>query len=687
MAPEQLEGKDTDPRTDIFTFGAVVYEMVTGKRAFEGGNQASLISSILKDEPPAISTLQPLIPQSLDHVVNRCLAKDPDDRWQTARDVVMELKWADESGSQAGIQATERSRNRERLAWAVAALAVLAALALAVVLRDTTQGVPVRKLSVSLPEDTWLGSFAHLAVSPDGKRLAYIAGAASGQGDLWVRPLDSLTSDKIPGTEGARFPFWSPDSREIGFFAERKLKKVGLFGAPPETLCDVEGLGRGGTWNREGVILFAGRGGLSRILESGGTVTQVTTPDVSRREGTHRWPSFLPDDRHFFYTGRSSIGEHTISVGSIDSNQTTHLVNAFSSPVYATPGYLLYVRDGMLLAHRFDLAQYQLVGDPVPLAEEVRQIKGIGLGLFSVSETGVLSYVTGIANRQPTWFDRTGRRLQSFGNPELDCYHASLSPDNRRVVLSCMDAELRTPDIWVLDLSQNMSARLTLNPRYDHFPIWSPTSDRLVYRSDKEEGNVLCEQPSSGDGEEIELLRVGLIRPTHWSPDGQYILYQSDETSANSDLWLLPMFGSRQPQPFLQTPFSEVEGRISPDGVWVAYSSNETGRFEVYIQPFPAGGPKQQISMGGGRTPRWRQDGAELFYIADDGNLTVVSVSKSDAELEVGDPRALFRRDWSEYAFSYGVASDGQRFLFSAGMAGRSRSMAVVLNWTAELEP
>jgi eukaryotic-like serine/threonine-protein kinase len=696
MAPEQLEGKEADARTDIFAFGAVLHEMATGQKAFSGKSQASLIAAILDSQPPPISTIQPMTPPALDRVVKTCLAKDPDDRWQTAHDVMLQLKWIAEGGSQARIPApvAARRQSRERIAWGAAAVLAVTTVALAAILltRPRPAVRPVRSSLLPAEKTTYhfIGEAAGPpAVSPDGLQIAFTARDASGKSLLWVRTLDSSAPRSLPGTEDAMYPFWSPDSRFIGFFAGGKLKKIEASGGPALTLCDAPD-GRGGTWNREGVILFEPhfREPISRVASTGGKSTQVTKLDESRRETTHRFPFFLPDGNHFLYeAGSHAVGReselHAIYLGSLDGKPRKLLVNARSKPLYAG-GHLLFVRQKTLMAQPFDPKSGTLSGEAFPVVENVEEDPGYFTAVFSVSDNGVLAYqeAGGTEDQyQLTWFDRSGKQLEAVGQ-RGNLWTPRLSHDNRRVVFVLGDPG----DIWVEDLSRHVSTRLTFEPSDESSPAWSPDDTRIFFRSLRSGSGDIYQKVASGTGaDELLFSSSALKLPTSVSPDGRYVLFNTLNTKTKWDLELLSL-PDRKVTPFLQTEFDEVLGDFSPDGHWIAYASNESGRFEVYVQPFPGPGGKWQISTAGGVAPAWRRDGKELFYMAPDHKLMAVAV-KIGATFETEAPHPLFEthiRNGPDR--HYDVSADGRRFLVNTPLGEEtSPPITLVQNWTALL--
>jgi Tol biopolymer transport system component len=699
MAPEQLEGKDADARTDIFAFGAALYEMATGRKAFSGASQASLISAIMQNDPPAISSVQPMSPLALDRVVKKCLAKDPEDRWQNAADLGSELKWIGESGSQAGAAApvVARRKNRERLAWAVAilALAVAGAAVLRFGRKAASFGIPMRS-SIILTEKSALRA---VALSPDGTRLAFVARDSAGKNLLWIRPLDSLAAQPLAGTENPSFPFWSPDGRSLGFFADGKLKKIDASAGPPQTLCDAP-VSRGGSWSREGVILFSPvvDGPLYRVSASGGLATAVTRMDPKRGESSHRWPYFLPDGRHYLYLvasfGSGAERERMgIYVRSLDSTEERLIVAAKSTLAYAAPGFVLFRRERHLVAQPFDARNLQITGDPFLVGENIQYFPQTSGALFSVSENGLLVYQTESSSvlSRLLWLDRSGREVGSLGT-EGDLANPRISPDGKRVALDITDHQSGNVDVWIYQASGGVATRFTSDPALEAGPIWSPDGERIAFTSLRRSHPDIYQKSSSGVGSDETVLASARTKYlTDWSPDGRFILYRAVDAATNLELWALPVGGSDKPFPFLKTAFGVSNGQFSPDGRWVAYASNESGKWEVAVAPFPGPGGNWKISTAGGSEPRWRRDGKELFYIAPDGKLMAVDV-KAGATFEAGVAKPLFpirRREPISAAdlFSYDVSADGQRFLVDTDTGEvTSAPLTAIVNWTAGLK-
>jgi len=696
MAPEQLEGKEADARTDIFAFGLVVYEMVTGKKAFEGKSQASLIAKILETDPPPISSLQPMTPPALDRVVKRCLAKEPDDRWQTARDLEMELKWITDGGSQVALPTPVVSRRKtlDRLGWIAAALfLVIAAVLAAIRLHEGPRVLPSIRFSIFPPEKGTLSPVSYVAVSPDGNQLAFVA-TADGKQSIWIRPFGSLVARPLPGTEGGTSPFWSPDNQYVGFFSGGRLSKAAISGGPPQPLCDVAGFGayRSGTWNRQGSILFGSNGNpLYRVSAAGGEATPVTRLDQSRQETGHYFPSFLPDGRHFLFLAHTPKLIHDgIYVGSLDSNETKLLLQANSEAQYTPPGYLLFVREGTLTAQIFDASRRALSGEPFPVADHVQfDPYGGVLAPFSASENGVLAYRNENENTQLAFVDREGRQLQGVGPPG-EYRNPALSPDGKRVVIDRYDIQTGGRDLWLYELSRGTASKFTFDRSDNSDAVWSPDGLEIIFYSNRAGSPGIYRKLSSGAGQEEMLVKASYVRwPKEWSSDGR-ILFQGLHPNTALGLWVLPLVGDRQPIPFVQTEFDVREGRFSPDGRWIAYDSNESGRREVYVQPFPASGGKWQVSINGGSQPKWRPDGTELFYLAADGKLMDVPVT-ANANFKQGIPKALFQTmfigDRGGGFEHYQVTTDGQRFLINTPSAeGTDAPITVVLNWTAGLK-
>jgi Tol biopolymer transport system component len=692
MAPEQLEGREADARTDIFAFGTVLYEMVTGKKAFEGKSQVGLIGAILERDPAPVSTIQPTSPAALDRVVQRCLAKDPDERWQSAGDLAAQLKWIDEKG--ASRIPVRVSASRAWIAVAVVTTLVATGLGVAAIYFSRATGVErVFQFSVLPPEksifDSGQPGFAPI-VSPDGTRLAFTARDALGTIQIWVRPLDTLTPRLLQGTEGASYPFWSPDGRSIAFFAQEALKRVDIAGGPVVTLSEAKGLG--GSWHRNGVILFAGQNNspIFRIAAGGGEAVAVTTLTPGAR--AHRFPSFLPDGRHFIF---STLADEEVHVGSLDSNETKRLLTADSNALYSPPGELLFIRDGTLLRQSFNATTLELSGEATPIAGQVALSNG--LGAFSASETGVLAYRGGpgtSGNVQLAWFDRAGKLVETLG--AAGPYRGlNVSGDGRYIAVHRHDGN--GGDIWMMESARRGTmSRFTFDAAQDNaMPVWSPDGRRIVFGSLRNGKWGLYEKAANRTGGEQLLVESEFqTMPMSWSPDRRFLVYWVLAPKTQGDLWVMSLTGDKKPSPLLETPFNEGHPQISPNGKWIAYTSNETRRQEIYVRPFPSGDGVWPISVNGGTFARWSSDGTELFYMSATslGKLMSVKVNPAGPTFEYGEPTALFDSGYVNFTHglnyhTYAVSPDGQRFLIPRPEGGEEGAAAtpvtVVVNWTA----
>ncbi len=687
MSPEQVRGKPLDKRADIWAFGCLLYELLTGQQAYGGETISDTMVAILSREPDW-AALPADVGPGVVRLLRRCLERDRDRRLRDIGDSQIFLE--DRSLPVAAHKEVSEPRpSRSGWSWLVAAVTTVALLALAVIhFRERPPAAPTTRFQVPPPDKSTSNDYP--SISPDGRRLAFVA-TVEGKSLLWVRPLESLAAQPLVGTEEATFPFWSPDSRFLAFFAQNKLKKVDVTGGPPQTLCNAEGTGRGGTWNRDGTIVFGAgaRDRLRRVPAAGGAPAPITTLD-SQTELSHRWPQFLPDGRHFLYWLYTTDREKSAVVLATlddkpDSKDRKRLLARGSLTVYSA-GHMLFEREETLMAQLFDASRLEFRGEPFPVAQQVgQQVGSQGWWAFSASPDGTLAYRTGGgAKSQLAWFDRAGKELGRLGQPEEQT-NPRLSPDQKRVAVGRRESQA-APDIWLLDLTRETSTRFTFHPAIDGFPLWSPDGGRIVFASGREGPYNLYQKVSSGAANEEPLLKSNETKnPTDWSSDGRFLLYQAIGAKTAYDLWALPLDGDRKPFPVLQTEFSETLGQFSPDGRWIAYQSTESGTAHVYVQGFPKSGGKFQVSTTGGGRPRWRRDGKELYYLSTDRKMMAVDVKATAATFEVGRPRELFQTRAATtpfYIHNYDVAADGQRFLINTALEAEGPPpMTVVMNW------
>lgn len=704
MSPEQIQGQEADARSDIFGFGIMLFEMATAKHAFDGKSQASIVGQILAVDPPAAVTLRPETPPALDRLIRICLEKDPDERLQSVHDLKLDLQAILEtaaSGTQAPVQA---SRTRW-LPWVAAAVLATAAIALGWAYVRALSAPQTSVHAYILPPEqsefnflaNWSGG---VAISPDGKRIAFVGKKPdSNQEMLWIQALDSGAANLIPGTEGAGFPFWSYDSRYVGFFAGGKMQKIPADGGPPQTICQAKDA-RGGAWNQEDTILFTPTpgDGLFRVSAAGGTPTPVTELDTRGGELSHRWPVFLPDGKHFLFwlQGAKVAADGAIYVGSLDSKQRRLLVASESSGAYAEPGYLLFVREGALLAQKLNLRSLQLEGDAQPVAAHVGVNTTVFRSIFAASATGRLVYLEGgiSAGHRLLWYGRDGKPGPAVVQGEEQYRNPALSPDGKRLAVSVVTSS--SQDIWIFDLVRQTRSRLTFSQGRSLHPTWSPDGRWIYYSAFRSGRTYMYRRLSDGTGEEETILTGGGVRlalPNSISNDGKYLAYEQimdsehEKSARNYDLFALPLFGERKPIPQVLSPFLKVWPEFSPDGKWLAYASEETGRLEIYVKPFPGPGGKYQVSTGGGDNPKWSRDGRELFFSSDVGEVMVVDVRESGAALQLSTPRPVLKAPMvggPEGPFV--VSPDGKRFLVNQMGSDTVRlPLTLLTNWAAQL--
>ena len=698
MSPEQIEGKEADARSDIFAFGAVLYEMVAGKRPFSGKSQISLASSILESDPEAVRIIKPQTPPAFEHVVTTCLKKNPEERYLAAHDIKLELQWiATDRTSAAAPQAplSRSNSRRDRLGWAAGLVAALALGAAAgIFLRRAPQTAELTRTVIDPPPKTSVsltGDFAGPPVlSPDGRLLAFAATGEDGKLGLWVRPMNSLEAHLLSGTGGAIFPFWSADSRSLGFFADSKMKTIDLSGGSPTVICDAN-FARGGAWGPDGEILFTPdtQTPVMRVSAGGGTPVAATKIDV-KQHTSHRWPFILPDGKHFLYLAinhdSARTANDTLYFAALDGSENRPLLRNQANAIYSS-GFLLFARSDQLVAQPFDPATGTLSGEAQPLANGV--VNDVSTWHMDVSASGNGLLVLGSggsADWQLVWVDRNGKQIGTVSEKLTNLRDARISPQGDRIALGI---DIGMNDIWVLDLKRGVRTRLTFGPVQNNAPVWSPDGKWIAYNSDRGGHASIYRKPSDGSGaEELLLTDDQVIVPTDWSKDGKMLIYSRGPEGSNSEVWALPLEGERKPKlvvPRTKDAFTE-KGRLSPDGRWITYVSNESGTLQAYVAPFAGGQGKWQLSSSEGVEPKWSSDGKELYYInVLSRTVFAVPVKESNGALQFGAEKALAVSPANQQGF-YEVAPDGKKILLNMVSQQVNQSITVISNFTAGLK-
>ncbi len=731
MSPEQVLGQDADHRSDIFSFGVLLYEMITGQLPFRGVHDTALAYEIVNVDAAPLSTIKPDIDPNLETIVLDCLEKDPKERCQSIAEVARDLRRVKREStrqrhsritaaplySPSGVQfrpssIQSSSANQtlvtegqspqptsSRLPWILSGLLFFIAAG-AIAFHFLTPPAPIEKRVVRsfiLPPaktnfNMQIGG--HIAISPDGNSIAFVATDSAGSDRVWVRRINSLTAISLPGTEGAIYPFWSYDSRKIGFFAKGKMKNVEAVGGPVLTICDATD-GRGGTWNQNGIIVFASNpnGPLSKVSAAGGVSSEITKLDTVKHETSHRWPVFLPDGNHFLYATQSLTGtaseNDAIKISSLDSSVNKVLFLGNSNTSYAA-GHVLFVRQGTLMAQAFDAGKLEVTGDAVPIAEQIIYSTPYSRGMFSVSLDGVLILQSGENQVQrAAIFDRSGNRTSLL--PDINPASPRFSSDAQHLAFHIIDNQTRNADVWVHELARGTSSRLTFSPSLDINPFWSARGDSIVFSSSRTGVFNLYLKSSNGSGEERLLLESNRNKNVNdWSRDGKYLTFTSGgDPKTKNDLWVLPLFGDRKPIPIVQTEFNEGLGSFSPDARWIVHASDETGRLEIYARLLDGTGGKFQVSTNGGRAPIWRSDARQIFFSSLDRKLQVAYVNAGATSFVVDSVRTLFDYESRSVVGNSinDVSSDGRQFVAVITESKQtSAPITLVVNWDEELK-
>ena len=702
MSPEQAKGKSVDRRADIWAFGCVFFEMLVGKRPFDGETVSDALAAVICAEPEW-SLLPSNTPHSIRNLLQRCLKKDPRQRLQAIGDARIAIEEVLSGASQDLASAVEMRTAawRRALPWAVAPVAViLAALFAAKYFTRNPQPLPAIVSQITSPPNT---RFVFTGInpgpptlSPDGKWLVFSAVSSDGRQLLWVRPLNSAAAKPLDGTDGATFPFWSVDSRSVGFFANGKLNRLDVSGGPPLALCDIA-IGRGGTWGADGTILFTPNvsSPVFRIAASGGTPQQVTTLNGTLNERSHRWPQFLPDNKHFlFFAQKAVVGTGDVYVGSLDGGAPKLIMQNDSNTVYSLSGDLLFVRQGILMAQRFDARQLRLDGDAVPLVEHVGVNAITSRAIFAVSETGVMVYEAGNAtgdSDQLVWYDRTGKQIEATGTSGL-YLEPSVSADSNKLVISALAGGTGNLNIWVFDLARGTKTRLTFPPASDRQPNWAPDGKSVAFISNRNGPPHIYLNASDGTGTPTALtLDDASEFAPRFSADGRYLLFErlAEQPNSRREIWGVLLSGDRKPFPVIQSPYDLFAPALSPDGKWLAFESRESGRPEICVIPFLHGIGKWEVSTAGGVQPRWRRDGRELFYISTDNKIMSAEITEQRSSLLVGKVQSLFQVNPVPFAggSNFDVTGDGNKFVVASLPASQvSEPLTLIVNWFALLK-